>query len=73
MRTFKTSLLVGLLTLFASPLVLMAQDAQGRGALRPYVHIFLAYGAVWLLVGFWVWRIASRLGALEKALANGDD
>ena len=26
--------------------------------MRPYVHIFLAYGIAWILIAFWVWRIS---------------
>ena len=53
------SLAVGLL-LLATPATLFAQEA-GRGALRPYVHVLLAYAVVWLLILVWVWMIARRL------------
>ncbi len=53
------SLAIGLL-LFTAPATLLAQEA-GRGALRPYVHILLAYAAVWLLILVWVWMIARQL------------
>ena len=38
---------------------LFASLEQGGGSpsLRPYVHIFLAYAAAWILILFWVWRI----------------
>ncbi len=46
----------------AVPAVALAQTAAGgRGALRPYVHIFLAYGAAWILILAWVWLIARGL------------
>ena len=53
------SLAVGLL-LFTTPAMLLAQEA-GRGALRPYVHVLLAYAVVWLLILVWVWMIARQL------------
>lgn len=56
------SLAIGLL-LLASPATLLAQEA-GRGALRPYVHVLLAYAAVWLLILVWVWMIARQLKRL---------
>ena len=56
------SLGVGLL-LLATPATLLAQDA-GRGAMRPYVHVLLAYAVVWLLILVWVWMIARRLKGL---------
>ena len=53
------SLAIGLL-LLTTPATLLAQEA-GRGALRPYVHVLLAYAAVWLLILVWVWMIARQL------------
>lgn len=44
-----------------------AQDEAGRGALRPYVHVLVAYGIAWLLVLVWVWRIARGLKRVEQA------
>ena len=29
--------------------------------MRPYVHVLLAYGVVWLLILVWVWMIARKL------------
>ena len=52
--------LIPFLFLLATPAGLLAQDA-GRGALRPYVHVLLAYGVVWLLILVWVWMIARKL------------
>ena len=55
----------------ATPVGLLAQEA-GRGALRPYVHVLLAYGVVWLLILVWVWMIARKLKrAGASAKANG--
>lgn len=60
---------------------LVALPAQGGGSpsLRPYVHIFLAYAAAWILILFWVWRIwrgLRRLGSspfqsAERTTADG--
>lgn len=44
------------------PVALVAQTIEaGRGALRPYVHIFLAYGIAWILIAFWVWMISRQM------------
>lgn len=44
------------------PFALAAQTIEaGRGALRPYVHIFLAYGIAWILIALWVWMISRRM------------
>ena len=42
---------------------------QGMSApsLRPYVHIFLAYAAAWVLVLFWAWRIWRSLKRLDAS------
>ena len=47
---------------------LLALSAQGGGSpsLRPYVHIFLAYAAAWILILFWVWRIWRSMGRLDS-------
>ena len=48
---------------------LLALSVQGAGSpsLRPYVHIFLAYAAAWILILFWVWRIWRSLGRLGSS------
>lgn len=58
------------LLLLTTPATLLAQDA-GRGAMRPYVHVLLAYAVVWLLILVWVWMIARRLKGLGDT-ANPD-
>ncbi|MDE2762930.1 MAG: hypothetical protein OXQ94_00595 [Gemmatimonadota bacterium] len=61
--------LTAVLLSLAMPAGLLAQEA-GRGALRPYVHVLLAYGAAWLLILLWVWMIArnlKRAGASPRA------
>ncbi len=52
----------------AAALDLLALPAQGGGSpsLRPYVHIFLAYAAAWILILFWVWRIWRGMGRLDS-------
>lgn len=59
----------------AAPAVLLAQAEGGRGELRPYVHVFLAYGIMWVLIAVWVWMIArsmKRLAATESARPADD-
>ena len=48
---------------------LFGLSAQGGSSpsLRPYVHIFLAYAAAWILIRFWVWRIWRGLGRLASS------
>lgn len=60
------SLLAACALVAASPLSALAQDEAGRGALRPFVHVFLAYGAAWVCVAFWVWRIARVLKKMQE-------
>ena len=46
----------------SAPMALVAQTAEGgRGALRPYIHVLLAYGVAWVIVLIWVWWIARSL------------
>ena len=54
-----------LLALLAVPVPLLAQT-QGRGALRPFAYVFVAYGLVWVAIGLWVFLIARRLVRLER-------
>ncbi len=52
----------------AVPFGLAAQAADaGRDALRPYVHVLLAYAVVWLFILLWVWMIARHLKRLPRA------
>lgn len=62
--------LTAILLSLATPAGLLAQEA-GRGALRPYVHVLLAYGAAWLLILIWVWMIARKLKR-ASARSNSD-
>ena len=55
--------LTAVLLSLATPVGLLAQEA-GRGALRPYVHVLLAYAVVWVLILVWVWMIAKQLKRL---------
>lgn len=55
------------LWLLAAPALAVVQAAEGgRGALRPYVHVLLAYAVVWILILFWVWWIARKLSRLNN-------
>lgn len=51
----------------ALPALLFAQAESGRGALRPYVHVLIAYGIAWLAILVWVWRISR----MTKRAAEG--
>ncbi len=42
-------------------------------SLRPYIHVFLAYGAAWLLILVWIWRISSSLRALARSRTPTSD
>lgn len=60
----------------AAPVVLFAQTEAGRGALRPYVHVFVAYGIAWLAILLWVWRISrmmKRTGAPRRRSEEGTE
>ena len=60
------------LWLMAAPLALAAQSADGgRGALRPYVHVLLAYAVVWILILCWVWWIARSLKRVNNGVNGG--
>lgn len=51
----------------ATDLVALLVQGGGSPSLRPYVHIFLAYAAAWILILFWVWRIWRSLGRLGSS------
>ncbi len=64
--------LTAVLLSLATPVGVLAQEA-GRGALRPYVHVLLAYAVVWVLILVWVWMIAQKLKRLSgTAKADGE-
>ena len=49
----------------AAELLLFGQTgAGGVPSLRPYVHVFIAYGLAWVIILFWVWRIWRGLKGL---------
>ncbi len=55
------------LWLLAAPAVAAAQVTEGgRGALRPYVHVLLAYAVVWIVILLWVWWIARKVVRLNN-------
>ena len=49
----------------AAEFLLLGQSGgDGVPSLRPYVHVFIAYGLAWVIVLFWVWRIWRGLKGL---------
>lgn len=57
-----------------TPAVLSAQVADGgRGAMRPFVHVLLAYGIAWVIVLIWVWWIARSLKRVNNGVSEGQD
>ena len=52
-------------------LTALLQSGAGGASLRPYVHIFLAYAAAWILILFWVWRISRGLKRLGSSTVDG--
>ena len=59
------SSIVGIL---AAELFLFTQsDGTAAPSLRPYVHVFLAYGLAWAIILFWVSRIWRGLKRLESS------
>lgn len=63
---------LGSLRLLAAPAVVAAAQVGdgGDGALRPYIHVLLAYAVVWILILLWVWWIARKLGSLTDERRN---
>ncbi len=56
----------------STPAVLVAQAAEGgRGALRPFVHVLMAYGIGWIIVLLWVWWIARSLKRVSNGVKGG--
>ena len=52
----------------AAEFALFAQSgAGGAPSLRPFVHVFLAYGLAWVIILFWVWRIWRGLKKLGSS------
>ena len=62
-----TCALVAALGVILSPAILAAQGEAGRGALRPFVHVLLAYAVAWIAILIWVWLIARRLRRLDDS------
>lgn len=53
------SLALVLLALLPVPVV--AQASEFGGDTRAHLFIYLAFAAAWIVIGGWVWRIASKL------------
>lgn len=65
-----TGVLASFVWALAVPTALFAQDEAGRGALRPYVHVLIAYGIAWLAILFWVWRISRMTKRVAEKTAE---
>jgi CcmD family protein len=52
----------------------LVQEGASGGApsLRPYVHVFVAYGIAWALVFGWAVSIFRKLGRVEAQLHERD-
>ncbi|MBI4540427.1 MAG: CcmD family protein [Gemmatimonadetes bacterium] len=66
--------LVGFALLALAPLLEARATGQAPGlarqTLRPYWHVFIAYGLVWLIILGWVVSISRRLARLERELTG---
>ncbi len=60
-----------LLVALSAPDVLSAQVTGGADPFRPYLHVFLAYGAAWLIIGAWIFQIGRKVTQLGRRL-DGD-
>ena len=56
---------IGSLLTLAAPAAPLIAEA-GRGGLRPYVNVLLAYAVVWILILLWVWWIARKLSGVNN-------
>jgi len=67
-RTLACLLGVLLVAVLAAPLAAQAGGLGAQRLGRPYVHVFLAYAVLWVLVVGWIWAIARRIARLEARL-----
>ena len=51
-------------TLLLSSTAVIAQGGPLSGPFRPYLHVFLAFAAAWLIIGAWVFRIGRKVSHL---------
>ena len=47
---------------------LAAQSGTTPGGFRAYLHVFIAFGAAWLVIGTWVFQIGRRLRRVSEQL-----
>ncbi|MGD2069689.1 MAG: hypothetical protein PVI57_13530 [Gemmatimonadota bacterium] len=60
---------IGLLCLAPTLLACTAASAQATETaepFRPYRFVLLAFGAGWLVIGFWIFRVGSRAARLAE-------
>jgi len=71
---FSVPLVVVLALLFPESLEALMQGGTTGSApsLRPYVHVFVAFGIAWALVFGWAVSIFRKLGRVEAQLAERD-
>ena len=43
---------------------LLGQDDAFAGPFRPYLHVFVAFAAAWLIIGAWVFQIGRKVRRL---------
>jgi CcmD family protein len=66
-------LAVGILLLvLVSPHLGAAQEGPLSGPFRPYLHVFVAFGAAWLIIGAWVFRIGRKVRSLSERIEAGE-
>jgi hypothetical protein len=58
------ALSLALLALLAAPV--LAQNEALVGSFRPYRHVLLAFGAAWVVIGAWVFRIGRKLDRVAR-------
>ena len=78
MRTARLILTLVLVPMILSAAALAAQEIQGlpeptalaQQNLRPYVHVFIAYAIVIVMIGGWAISIGRRLRQVEERLGE---
>ncbi|HZD03257.1 MAG TPA: hypothetical protein VE173_00015 [Longimicrobiales bacterium] len=48
------------------------QNSALVGSFRPYLFVLLAFGAGWLLIGAWVFRIGRKVEALARRMGEAE-
>ena len=52
-------------------LVVAAQNEALLGSFRPYLHVLLAFGAAWVVIGAWVFYIGRKLDRVARQVGEG--